>query len=159
MSRIEISTAVNAPQDRVFDLARSIDLHLSGFESGHHYAISGVTRGLIGAGERVEWKGKAFGLWWKHRSEIVVYDRPRHFRDTMIQGAFHTYNHDHYFERHETGTKMRDVVEFEAPAGLVGKIADRLLVRTFLHKLIIQRAESIRQAAESDLWKQFLSIQ
>src|SRR4051812_40757563 len=32
MSRIEISSFINAPQERVFDLARSIDLHVSGFE-------------------------------------------------------------------------------------------------------------------------------
>ena len=159
MSRIEISSFINAPQERVFDLARSIDLHVSGFETGHHYAIGGVTKVLIGAGEQVEWRGKAFGLWWKHRSEIVIYDRPVHFRDTMIQGAFKRYNHDHYFEGHNGGTRMRDVVEFEAPAGPVGKIVDRMLIHGYLYRLILQRSETIRAAAESDLWKQYIPHQ
>jgi ligand-binding SRPBCC domain-containing protein len=156
MSRFEFKTFVKAPRDRVFDLARSIDLHLSGFEVGHHYAIGGVTHGLIGAGEQVQWRGKAFGIWWKHRSEIVVFDRPRHFRDTMIRGAFKKYNHDHYFETQGNGTEMKDVVEFEAPAGAIGRLLDRMLIYQYLYQLIVQRSESIRGAAESDLWKKFI---
>ncbi len=156
MSRFEFKTFVKAPQDRVFDLARSIDLHLSGFESGRHYVIGGVTHGLIGPGEQVQWRGKAFGIWWKHRSEIVVYDRPRHFCDTMVAGAFKKYRHDHYFETQGNGTEMKDVVEFEAPAGPIGTLVEHALIHGYLYRLIAQRSESIRSAAESDLWKKFI---
>jgi hypothetical protein len=51
---------------------------------------------------------------------------------------------------------MRDVVRFEAPASPIGKVIDRLLIHNHFERLILQRAESIRKAAESDLWKQFI---
>jgi ligand-binding SRPBCC domain-containing protein len=142
--------------ERVFDLARSIDLHVSGFQAGHHFAIGGITKGLIGAGEEVEWKGKAFGIWWKHHSQIVAYNRPFHFRDSMKQGAFRHYDHDHFFESVENGTIMRDIVHFEAPAGLLGRWLDSLLLQKYMSDLIARRSESIRSAAESDLWKRYL---
>jgi ligand-binding SRPBCC domain-containing protein len=90
---------------------------------------------------------------------FMVYDRPVHFRDTMVQGVFKRYNHDHYFEEHNGGTRMRDVVEFEAPAGPVGKIVDRMLIYGYFYRLILQRSETIRAAAESDLWKQYIPYQ
>jgi ligand-binding SRPBCC domain-containing protein len=154
MSRIQLSTTINAPRERVFDLARSIDLHVSGLEDRYHYAVGGVTNGLIGAGEQVEWRGKAFGFWWQHQSKIVTFDRPRHFRDSMVVGAFKSYEHDHYFEMNGGVTIMRDVVCFEAPAGPIGKLVDRLLLHRHLYRLIAQRAETIRDTAESDRWKQ-----
>jgi ligand-binding SRPBCC domain-containing protein len=159
MSRIQLSTTINAPRERVFDLARSIDLHVSGFESHHHSAVGGVARGLIGVGEQVEWRGKAFGLWWKHRSEITIYDGPQRFRDSMVNGAFKSYEHDHYFAINGGATIMRDVVCFEAPAGPIGKIVDRLLLDRYLYRLIVQRAETIRETAESDRWKQYIPAQ
>ena len=51
---------------------------------------------------------------------------------------------------------MHDVVTFEAPAGVAGKLVDRLLLRKYMYDLVSHRAGTIRQAAESDLWKQYL---
>jgi len=46
MPRIELVTLVEAPPDRVFDLARSIDLPALGQARHGEKAVAGVTHGL-----------------------------------------------------------------------------------------------------------------
>ena len=53
MAIIELTTDINAPIGRVFDLARSIDLHMNSTSKTGERAVAGVTSGLIGAGEQV----------------------------------------------------------------------------------------------------------
>src|SRR5438046_2193900 len=49
---IRLWTPIAAPPERVFDLARSIDAHQDSAEGTQERAVAGVTRGLIGLGER-----------------------------------------------------------------------------------------------------------
>lgn len=62
MPIIEITTTVAAPAERVFDLARSIDLHMASTSGTNEQAIAGVTTGLIGADDEVTWRAKHFGV-------------------------------------------------------------------------------------------------
>ncbi len=63
MTRIELSTHINAPIERCFDLARSIDLHMESTKQTGEQAIAGRTSGLIGLGETVTWRAKHLGVW------------------------------------------------------------------------------------------------
>lgn len=49
MVRLELLSAMAAPIERVFDLARSVDLHLASTKGPREHAIAGVTSGLVGA--------------------------------------------------------------------------------------------------------------
>ncbi len=55
MPIIKLETFINAPKDIVFDLARSIDLHLISTEQTSEKAIAGKTSGLIEIDESVTW--------------------------------------------------------------------------------------------------------
>ena len=57
MAIIELTTVIDAPIDRVFDLARSVDLHTSSTAKTGERAVAGVTAGLIGAGDQVQGDG------------------------------------------------------------------------------------------------------
>jgi membrane protein YdbS with pleckstrin-like domain len=48
MVRIELTETIAAPIERVFDLARSIDLHVKTAGRTQEQAIEGRTSGLIG---------------------------------------------------------------------------------------------------------------
>ena len=48
MPLIELHTEVAAPIERVFDLSRSIDLHVASTAHTGEAAIAGVTSGLLG---------------------------------------------------------------------------------------------------------------
>src|SRR5437867_2964845 len=51
-------------------------------------------------------------------SRITAFERPRHFRDSMVRGAFKRFDHDHYFTTYDAGgTVMHDVFDYAAPLG------------------------------------------
>lgn len=120
MVRIQLTTAISAPIARCFDLSRSVDLHMASTNWTGERAIAGVTAGLIGLGQEVTWSGRHFGLRITHTSRITALESPSYFQDAMIRGIFRRFCHDHYFEASESNTLMKDVVEFEAPLGLLG---------------------------------------
>ena len=128
MVHIQLTTEIAAPIERCFDLSRSIDLHLKSVDWSSEQAIAGVTKGLIGSGEEVTWRGRHFGFMITHTSRITAYEFPVYFQDAMLRGAFRSYCHDHYFESRAGGTIMRDDVKFSAPFGILGVLAENLMV-------------------------------
>jgi ligand-binding SRPBCC domain-containing protein len=156
MVRIELSTRIAAPIERVFDLARSIDLHMASTDWTAERAIAGVTHGLIGAGQEVTWRGRHFGIMVRHTSLITIYERPTHFQDVMVRGMFKSFQHDHFFEASEDATIMKDQMEFVAPLGLLGSLAERIALENHLRNLLERRNACIRRVAESEQWKKFV---
>jgi len=97
MPHIHLEIQINAPIDRCFDLARSIDLHKLSTGNTQEEAIAGITSGLIGLNETVTWRAKHFGVWQKLSSKITEYERPNFFVDEMLEGAFKSIYHKHTF--------------------------------------------------------------
>jgi len=156
MPRIQLVTRIEAPADRVFDLARSIDLHAQGQVRHGERAIEGVTSGLLGPGQMVTWEARHFWITQRLTSRIVAFDRPRSFRDAMVSGAFARFDHDHFFEVDGNGTRMIDVFDFRSPLGTLGRVVDCLLLARYMKRLLRERASSIKRAAETDEWKVLL---
>jgi ligand-binding SRPBCC domain-containing protein len=99
MPKIELETIINAPIERVFDLARSIDLHAETLSHTNEKAIAGVTKGLINLGETVTWEATHFFVKQQLTSKITVCERPNRFSDTMVSGAFARFDHDHFLKQ------------------------------------------------------------
>ncbi|MEM7482800.1 MAG: SRPBCC family protein [Acidobacteriota bacterium] len=156
MGCFETRVRIAAPRPRVFDLARSVELHLESTSKTRERAVGGVVSGLLGAGEEVTWSARHFGIRQRLTSRITRFDPPRYFRDEMVAGAFSHFHHDHHFEALKFGTMMRDVLDFEAPLGWLGKAVDRLVLIAYLRRFIESRGEVIRRIAESDAWQEFL---
>jgi hypothetical protein len=154
MVRIELATSIDAPIDRCFNLARSIDLELASAEGLD--AIAGVTSGLIGPDEQVTWRSRHFGFVVRHTSLITAYEFPRYFQDSMLEGLFRSYCHDHYFEVEQRCTLMKDAVRFSAPYGPLGRVAELLSLERHMRKLLAQRNLSIKQAAEGNGYRKYL---
>ena len=111
-------------------------------------AIAGRTSGLIGADEEVTWRARHFGVTQDFTSRITMFDPPRHFRDAMQRGAFRSFVHDHDFVSENGGTRMTDRLEFAAPLGILGRIAEWSFLRRYLERLLRDRAQTIKQAVE-----------
>ena len=157
MPIIEIEFTVNAPIERVFDLARCIDLHETTMSKYREKAVAGTTKGLINLNESVTWEATHFGVKQKLTSKITAFERPRHFRDSMITGAFKRFDHDHFFEQIGAQTLMRDVFDYDSPLGILGKIADTLFLEKYMREILTERNRLIKAAAESDDWRKFLT--
>ena len=155
--KIYIETQINAPVERVFDLARSIDLHKISTVKTNEEAIAGKIEGLINYGETVTWKAKHFGIYQKLTVKITIFDRPNLFVDTMISGAFKSMNHTHKFESSSDGTIMIDIFEFRSPLGILGKIVDILFLKNYMAKFLRSKNEILKQVAEGENWKELLN--
>jgi hypothetical protein len=62
MPVIELDTLIQAPRERVFDLARSIDAHQSTTSHTREKAIAGTTTGLLEKDAEVTWQATHFGI-------------------------------------------------------------------------------------------------
>lgn len=148
MPTIEICTSIRAPIETCFDLARDIDLHVLSTQGTDEKAVSGVTSGLISSGEEVTWEATHFGIRQRLTSRITSFDRPHHFRDSQVRGAFRRFDHDHFFTEQSGATLMRDVFDYESPLGLLGRWADRYFLKSYMSRLLKKRALAIQAAAE-----------
>jgi ligand-binding SRPBCC domain-containing protein len=150
MPRIEIDTIIRAPIERVFDLARSIDVHRQSQSAHRERAIAGRTSGLIELGEIVTWEAVHFGVRQCLTSKIVAMSRPTHFRDSMLAGTFKRLDHDHFFELQSDGnTRMTDIFDYSAPLGPIGRLADWLVLEAYMRRLIEARNQCLKRLAEA----------
>ena len=156
MPVIELATMIRAPRERVFDLARSIDAHRYTTGGTRERSVAGVTTGLIALDDEVTWEARHFGVRQQLTVRVTGFDRPRHFQDIMISGAFKRLVHDHAFAEHPMGTLMRDRFEFAAPLGFLGRIAEWLFLTSYLRRFLVQRNEVLKQLAESEEWRRYL---
>jgi ligand-binding SRPBCC domain-containing protein len=148
MDRIELSTSINAPIARCFDLARSIDLHVESTKQTGEKAIAGRISGLIELGETVTWRAKHLGIRQNLTSKIIAFDYPNSFTDEMVEGAFKSIRHEHLFYPANGGTLMKDVFMFESPLGIFGRLANFLFLRRYMTNLLKTRNQVIKEAAE-----------
>lgn len=159
MPRIELESRIKAPIEVVFDLARSIDLHVESTSQTNEQAVAGCTTGLIGLGEEVTWEATHFGIRQRLTTKIVQFERPFHFRDSMVSGAFRRFDHDHYFEFAAGQTMMRDVFDYTSPLGVLGHAADTLFLKRYMVNLLETRNRLIKSVAESGKAETFLDSQ
>jgi ligand-binding SRPBCC domain-containing protein len=88
-----------------------------------------------------ELRWRAVPIRW--RTEIVVWEPPHRFVDLQIFGPYRLWHHEHRFERHDGGTLMRDIVHYQLPFGMLGKIAHTVRVRRDLRGIFDYRAAVI----------------
>ena len=158
MPVIEVKTRINAPRERVFDLARSIDAHMESTAGTGERAVDGRTSGLIEQGETVTWEAKHLGVRQRLKVVITDFERPDHFADEMVFGAFKSMSHTHRFvEISETETEMIDVLDFRAPLGPLGRLAEWLFLTRYMRRFLIERNSVLKELAENGPWEQYLS--
>ncbi len=157
MATINTSLQINAPVNIVFDLCRSIDLHIVSTQGSNEKAIAGIMTGLIKQDEKVTWEAKHLFRTRQFETLISAMTPYEYFRDEMIRGDFKSFYHEHFFEPNEKGTLMTDKVKLEAPYGLLGKLVNQLYLKNYIKKFLLKRNLVIKQYAESGEWKTILN--
>ncbi|MEV7012129.1 SRPBCC family protein [Streptosporangium sp. NPDC051022] len=150
MPGFEIVTHVMAPPERVFDISLDVDVHSASMAGSSEEAVAGVTAGGLRLGDTVTWRARHFGIRWRMTSTISAYERPGYFVDEQVSGPFRRWYHAHRFRRDDHGgTVMSDIVEFAAPLGPLGRVAETLALRHYMPRLIRIRNRYIKQVAET----------
>ena len=156
MPVFELQTHIHAPIGRVFDLARSIDAHMHSTSQTGEKAIGGRTSGLIEEGETVTWEATHFWVKQHLSVRITKMDRPHFFEDQMLSGAFASMSHQHFFQDLNGSTEMKDVFTFQAPLGILGRLAENLFLTNYMTKFLQKRNQTLKDLAESDSWRKYL---
>jgi len=155
MSTIRLQTIISATPETCFNLARSIDAHLSSLAHTNEKAIAGRTSGLIEEGETVTWEARHFGITQYLTVKISKMNTPHFFEDVMVKGAFKKMEHQHYFvqrtshgEENNGGTLMKDVFTYETPFWIFGEMFDVLILKRYMTKLVTERNRLLKEMAE-----------
>jgi ligand-binding SRPBCC domain-containing protein len=146
MPKIHLETFVAAPAELCFDLCLNVQMHE---QAGHGRAVAGVTSGQMFLGDTVTWEAVHFFVRQHLTSKIVAYERPRMFIDEMQRGAFARWHHTHRFVEQPGGTLINDDVDFASPLGVLGKLADALLLKRYMTRFLIRHNKHFKHRAES----------
>jgi ligand-binding SRPBCC domain-containing protein len=151
MTTIKITTNYFAPIEKVFDINRDIDIHQQSASKTKEVAIAGITSGLINKNETVTWRGKHFGFYFTHQSIISEMIFPTYFVDEQLKGNFKSFKHEHFFEQKENYAAVTDIVAYETPFGIFGKLFDFLFLKKHLKNFIEPRNKILKDVSEKKL--------
>lgn len=147
---------VKAPVERCFLLATHLGLVADVLEMETQPAAGCRTEGLAQGNDLIRWQGHKFGLPQIHVSRITAYDCPRFFQDTMEQGRFRSFQHEHRFDQVGEHTLMVDRISFSMPMGYAGRLVGRHIVLPHVVGLLRRRLAMLKRIAESDQWRRYL---
>ena len=157
MPVIHLTTFIAAPIERVFDLSRSIDLHKHSMTKYKEEPVGSVINGLVKQGDEITWRAHHLFKTRILKTSITSFDRPNSFTDEQVSGDFTLMKHQHFFKPIDNGTIMIDIFEFQSPFGFAGSVLNKLYLTKYMRVLLEQRNKQIKEIAESNRWKNYIS--
>jgi ligand-binding SRPBCC domain-containing protein len=151
MPEIKIVTRIQASREIVFDLARSVEVHLQSTAHTGERVVNGRTSGLFEENDVVTWEARHLGIRQRLTVKITQVRFPEFFEDVMVKGAFAAMHHEHIFESEPGATRMTDIFYYKSPFGLLGKLADTLFLEAYMRRLLVRRNAVIQALAEVKL--------
>ena len=143
-------TQIAAAAHVCFDAARSLDGHVqSASFSNESLVAPGKLAGYLELGDLVCFEGRHLGVKQRFCARITEMDPPNRFTDEMVRGAFHSLRHVHIFEESAGSTTMIDVLEWTAPLGPLGRLADRLFLERHMTWFVTTKQAALKRMIEA----------
>lgn len=139
---------VEVPIKTCFDLCRDINIHSQTVSHTKEKVVSVHSSPLLECGDIVTFEAVHFGIRQRLTSKVVKMDKPYTFTDEMVRGAFKSLLHTHEFKELNEGTLMIDRLQFEAPFGILGSMANVLFLKKYMERFITIRARELKRIAE-----------
>ncbi len=96
------------------------------------------------AGAVIDYKLAWHGIPMRWKTEITKWEPPHHFEDLQIKGPYQLWRHTHRFEAVDDGTRIRDVVQYALPFGVLGRAVHAVSVRRNVEEIFDYRDEKVR---------------
>ena len=147
MAHFEHSSVISAARNQVFDYVSNIN-SLPEIMSVDYKIESTAPVGKLKVGSEYEIKITRMGISvaWSIVIEDVV---PNVFvRDRQSRGPFALWIHTQKFEDHGESTLLTDLIEYDVPFGLLGKLADDIFIRRDLENIFRHRHQKILEHFE-----------
>jgi ligand-binding SRPBCC domain-containing protein len=157
MGAIHLTTFVEAPIERVFDLTRNLAVFKYVFNSRKEKLTSRAGANLLTKGETVSIVAKHLGKERLSTLKLTTLERPTFILEEQVKGDLILYRHEHHFKSIDNGTIVIDLIEFDGPRDIVGRYLGKLYLKNYLEELMRKRNEVIRTYAETERWRAVLS--
>ena len=108
--------------------------------------ITDVANAEMYPGITIDYKVSPFPflkLPWK--TEITEIEERKYFIDEQLKGPFKLWRHKHSFEQKDDHVVMNDILEYEVPFGVLGTLANRLLVDARIEQIFDYRYKRIEE--------------
>ena len=86
-----------------------------------------------------------FGIPVRWKTQIKKIKKPQMFSDIQLKGPYKSWEHTHIFIEKENGILMHDEVKYEMPLGIIGEIANALIVRKKIEKIFAYRKQELQK--------------
>jgi ligand-binding SRPBCC domain-containing protein len=159
MVHIHITTFIQAPLQRVYDLARNLSVLKSSLQDTPAEVSSGAGGSLLATGDTLTFQSRNLGKTRTVTARVMEMDGSSHFTEEQVKGDLKSFRHAHHFKETDNGTIMIDLIECEGPRDFFGSMAGEGALRKFIERVAGKRIAQIRQYAESDKWKAVLTAQ
>lgn len=78
-------------------------------------------------------------------TEITHVRDLHYFVDEQRVGPYKLWHHQHLLQEHEGGTLMHDIVTYNPPFGILGKVANALFIRRKLNEIFDYRTKAVEE--------------
>ncbi len=78
-------------------------------------------------------------------TEITAIEHGAYFVDHQLTGPYSIWHHQHFFKEIEGGTELIDIVHYQLPLGILGRLAHPILVKNKLKEIFAFRKNAIEQ--------------
>lgn len=78
-------------------------------------------------------------------TEITEVNEPYSFVDNQKTGPYKLWHHTHKFEETDYGVEMTDIVKYAAPFGIIGKLAERIMIDQKVRYIFNYRYEKLQK--------------
>jgi ligand-binding SRPBCC domain-containing protein len=157
MPTIHLTTFIEAPIERVFDLSRSITIYKSVFNGRKESFTSGASGNLLVQGDTITIHAKHFGKLRTVTLKATALNKPATFTSEQVKGDLIRFKHEQHFKQTNNGTLIIDLVDFDKPRDFIGGIIAKFYLKKYLLTIIEAKNALAKAYAESEKWKAVLS--
>lgn len=145
--RISKSVEIAAPIETVFHFHDNTDNLLR--ITPPHIKVQIESRGTPGLGYEVHLRVRQFGLLTMHwHVRITEYVAPTRMVDEQVKGPFAIWRQIRDLRPIPGGTELRDTVEYAVPFGILGRLANWLVIRREIERMFAYRQHATKRLLE-----------
>ena len=103
-------------------------------------------------GSRLTVRGRRWGVTQRMTSEITAFEEGALIVEEQRQGPFRLWRHTQRFEATpDGGVRITDVIEYEPPGGVLGRLATAEAIRGDLERAFAYRRERLTESLSGNL--------
>ena len=141
----EKTITIDRPRPEVFEFfskAESLERITPGWLK---FKILTPTPVEIYQGRLIDYRLRLYGLPFRWKTEITVWEPPLRFVDSQLKGPYVSWVHEHRFEEKADQTIMTDRVEYAVPGGPLAPLINKLFVAANVQKIFEYRKKVIQE--------------